>query len=372
MCLNYKLRKMTILIVGDPHFKPSTVMDTKKLKQQTLKLIKERNVQVLVILGDVLDRHSTIHMKQLSDAISYVKESSTLLKNNRDNPQSKFSVYILVGNHDIANNAAYLPKINSLLSLSLIDGVKLISTPYRETIYGIDTVFAPYVPNGRLVEALQTIDVDGVNNKSVLMCHQEFKGCRLSENVISETGDNVNSELLKQFGRIISGHIHHYSERNIDNTILTYLGTPYQISFGESEDRALGILNPDLTLERVRIEFIPKKTIKCHIDEVQKAIDKCLDISKGRHAKYRIIVSGNISDFESAKVSVNGKTKRLRNLKIKEIKDKIMREIIIIPNVGDELKISMDQINPVDNIDFVNELKMSLSPDLQKLLENYL
>lgn len=369
---------MRLLIIGDPHFKPNTLQDTRKLHSETSRLIREHTPNAVIILGDVLDRHAIIHMQPLNAAIQYVKMISTTIASHcasGDTPS--YRCYVLVGNHDIANNAAYLPEHNSLHALAEVDGVKLVSRPYVERMMGTAVTFAPFVPNGRLAEALEQVDVD---SGGVLFCHQELRGCKLAPGVTSSTGDRIEG-VLATFKHIITGHIHHHCEYDVGDTHVTYVGSAYQITYAEDDDKAatlLSIPSPHCyELQRLPYETIVKRTVRCSIDEVQSRIDIYLADTSIAHARTRFIVRGSLADIDSKTINVGGKKHKLRSCNVTQTvrsgSRKLMREISVVPEVYDyQPSDTPRQEVATTDIDFIAEIRARIDEDLVPYLNSYL
>ena len=206
---------MSILLIGDPHFKNNNIKETDKFVDETLKYINDNKklISFIVILGDVLHTHEKINLNPFYRATNFI------------NALSKFtSTYIIVGNHDRVNNKAFLTDVHSLIGFKHNKNIKIIDDVYKID----DFIFVPYGEPGRFQEALDTKMYDMENVKAIF-CHQEFYGANINVNIVSEHGDKWDNVKIP----IFSGHIHSYQK--LKNNII-YVGTPYQINFGESED----------------------------------------------------------------------------------------------------------------------------------------
>ena len=106
----------------------------------------------------------------------------------------------------------------------------IIDKGLKANIKGYNFAFVPYVPPGRFMDALNTID-GSLNDFSAIFCHQEFYGAKMGA-IISQSGDiwDINKPL------IISGHIHDYDR--LQNNII-YVGTPIQHAFGDKSDKTV-------------------------------------------------------------------------------------------------------------------------------------
>lgn len=273
---------MRILVIGDPHFKVSNISEIKILIQEVYKYLENNVFDMIVCLGDILDRHEQIHVTPLTEANDFLKQLS-----------NHAPTYLLIGNHDRPNNSAYLTNIHPFTGLSssrihVVDTVK--------TYVNNDTkiIFVPYVPPGRWYEALSTCDFDYME-ANLIFAHQEFRGCKMG-NLISETED----VWPENYPYIISGHIHEYQ---VLQPNLVYVGTPLQHAFGDSEDKAI----MDLTLENGEIRYqrvylsVPKRKLR---NIVYSDLDK-LDIDE--------LLSGSEAKLVRLSVSVTSAESRAAN-----------------------------------------------------------
>ena len=65
LIVNLLLKMKNILLVGDPHFKVSNPLESQQFHDEVLKNIKnlEKQIDFIVILGDILDTHEKIHIQ---------------------------------------------------------------------------------------------------------------------------------------------------------------------------------------------------------------------------------------------------------------------------------------------------------------------
>ncbi len=240
-----------ILTVGDPHFKTSNVMEIDEMCSKTIALAKDRNPNVIVILGDVLDTHERIHVVPLSKSIEWIQNLSSVAP-----------VYVLIGNHDRPNNSDFLSNLhpyngldtdnyqydynempssnaNTIKSINSIDqeninkyNIKIVYQVYSENIGGFDFLFVPYVPPGRFMEAINThVKTEELSKYSMIFAHQEFKNAKMGA-IKSIIGDTWS----KNDPAVVSGHIHDYD--HLESNII-YTGTPMQHAFGDSTNKTV-------------------------------------------------------------------------------------------------------------------------------------
>ena len=219
-----------VLVVGDPHFKTRQIYDAEILVSEVIRVTREEQPTIVIILGDVLDRHETIHVTPLTLAVNFFKELAEMCP-----------VYVIIGNHDRKTNREFLTEEHPFVAMKGYPNIHIVDKTLVSYIhpYGmishdnddgnyVKMTFVPYVSPGRFMEALNT--VDNWQDSTVIFCHQEFKGCDLG-GVVSKDGDEVNIRDIQ----LISGHIH--THQILGN--LFYTGTPMQVNFGESEDKAI-------------------------------------------------------------------------------------------------------------------------------------
>jgi DNA repair exonuclease SbcCD nuclease subunit len=101
---------VNILVIGDPHFKVSAVPEHDKMCKSIIENIKNRKIDLIVVLGDILDRHETIHVSPLTRSIKFLGELIKIAP-----------VYSLIGNHDLKNNKQFLSDEHGFSSFKLLN-----------------------------------------------------------------------------------------------------------------------------------------------------------------------------------------------------------------------------------------------------------
>ena len=67
-----------IFVIGDPHFKINNIEETNEMTSKILDLIDKLNPHAVVCLGDVLDRHETIHVGPLLRSIDFFQKIASI------------------------------------------------------------------------------------------------------------------------------------------------------------------------------------------------------------------------------------------------------------------------------------------------------
>ena len=134
------------LIIGDPHFKVNNAPDTDAMSKKILELAKARLPDVIICLGDVLDRHESIHLDAQDRAVEFLHDLSLIAP-----------LIVLIGNHDRPNNSNYLTTRHPFRALKYWPQTTIVDVVKTIEIKGYKFILVPYVPNGRFQEAICTI-----------------------------------------------------------------------------------------------------------------------------------------------------------------------------------------------------------------------
>jgi DNA repair exonuclease SbcCD nuclease subunit len=277
---------MKVFVIGDPHFKTNNAEETNEMSEKILFQIKQTDPDFVVCLGDILDRHETIHVGPLLRSIELFQKIA-----------SEYKLFLLIGNHDRPSNQVFLTEEHPFTALKQWKNTWVVDKVIQETITDKNNnphkfLFVPYVPVGRFKEALQTkITEDQINDFTCIFAHQEFYGAKMGMN-ISKVGDVWDEENPL----VISGHIHDF---DILAPNIIYTGTPIQHAFGDREDKGVFLFDfneKGFTYDKIDLGLPKKKIIKIGFSEV--SILKKLDAK----SYYKIIISGTPEELKTLKI----------------------------------------------------------------------
>lgn len=263
-----------VLTIGDPHFKISNPIESEEMMSKLIILAEKMQPDLIVCLGDILDRHETIHVTPLSSATQFLYQLEQIAP-----------LYVIIGNHDRPNNSDFLSGQHPFNALKMWKNTVVVDKVIKATFKNYyEFIFVPYVYPGRFAEAIGTVSnwertsiiqnnsvqtksgepemvkflriftpimtgedfpypeqkdepsdlnmVDKSSNKChAIFAHQEFYGAKMGA-IISEQGDKWPHE----YPLIISGHIHDYGRPQ--NNII-YTGTPMQHAFGDQDTKSI-------------------------------------------------------------------------------------------------------------------------------------
>jgi len=274
-----------VLVIGDPHFKVSNIHETTLMTSNILNIIDNNIYDFVVVLGDILDRHETIHVSPLTRAIDFLGK---LIQ--------KIPTFILIGNHDLKNNRQFMSEEHPFTGLKYFCQVNtyndlniksmIIDKTSIITFKNQTFTFVPYVPPGRFVEALNLCPDWGTS--SCIFAHQEFYNCQMGA-ITSTKGDKW--DLSNPY--VVSGHIHDYQE--LQSNIL-YIGTPFQHSFGDKNNKTISsfVFVDKSTRTQTRISLnLPKKNI-VHVNSNEIANN-----IPPKNQELKIIISGTSAEIKA-------------------------------------------------------------------------
>lgn len=272
---------LSFLVIGDPHLKIGAMQRTQIMIQQIELQIRALKPDVIVCLGDVLDRFANIRQETLSQATDFFR----LL-------QQYAPVYIIVGNHDRPHNAVFMTTEHPFNAVKYWSDsphkVHIIDTTYKCSIQSMEFVFVPYVPNGRFVEALE--HVQDWRNADLIFAHQDFMHAKYGS-MVSTNGD----VWMDEYPAVISGHIHDYQE--IGSNII-YPGSPIQHAFDESPIKSLMMVSctkESLQYHRVVLDVPIYWVHRMNIKDVAAYTPPELP----RYSDMKIVLQGSSSEIKA-------------------------------------------------------------------------
>lgn len=249
-------------IVGDPHIKPGNLETTAQLFD-----LVEGMGRPVIWLGDMLDTKEVVRSRCLNVLYRYLKGSD-------------LQHTILVGNHDWHNLEC---KDHALEPLKELENATIVDKPLIIN----EMLLLPYIHSPK--EFKETVAKYARRVVStVLIMHQGVNGFDFGNGFIEENGVDMGD--LPKFGTIISGHFHKYQKKGN----LTYVGTPFSHSFGESnQDKYIMLFNTEGHKQEL-IETPFPKHITLEMDAIWMTPDK---IKEGNH--YRVVLTGPVGDIEA-------------------------------------------------------------------------
>lgn len=227
--------KPTAVLISDIHFTPATLELATESLMQAISKAKELKVP-LVIAGDTLDSKAIIRAEVSNRLVDiFGRERQSFLE----------QVFMLVGNHDMMNEKGEGHSLNFLR-----DYVNIVQNPVF-----VEEVWATLIPYQASADALQAI-LDRTPKGGLIIMHQGVQTAFMGHYVQDKT--SLPKEAFADF-RVISGHYHRAQDIKCGRPrkgavgLLSYIGNPYSLTFGEAADGPKGfqVLYDDGLMEQV-------------------------------------------------------------------------------------------------------------------------
>jgi len=155
-----------------------------------------------------------------------------------------FEIYILVGNHDCYYNSNI--DVNSLKFLEKFKNIHLIEKMSKIKIGNKDITMVPWVvDNVEFIRDFHKMTCD------VCMGHFNILGFHF--NKYKQSDDGIQVKLFGNCKKVFSGHFHIRNSQSFQNTEIIYVGSPYQLTRNDIDEKRGFTL---LDLDTLDYEFI--------------------------------------------------------------------------------------------------------------------
>lgn len=336
-----------ILTIGDMHLKIGNKMRDEAMLNEIYSHIQAVRPDLIVCLGDVLDRFANIRTEPLKMATDAFRRFQ------------KFApTVLLIGNHERIDNSVYLTDEHPFNAIKYWSEsphkFTVVDKPINMHIGNIQLSFVPYVPEGRLIEALDSIqDGNSWKKSSVCFSHSDIYGSEYSSSGLKNT---TGDRWLPEYPLLINGHIHDYQELALN---VINLGSPMMHATNESINKYL-----------MEIKINDKKNINCRLIKMDSPIYWVKTIFYADIGTYEIPPLPQLSE---AVITIRGTMSELqamnKNKKIKQWKALGVR-------IKQDFIKDSDIKNKVSNINFGNKkipfllaLKQAVGDDYTEIIE---
>jgi DNA repair exonuclease SbcCD nuclease subunit len=197
--------------------------------------LKRNNIEDIIIAGDIFHNRHEIGVNTIHFAHTFF------------NVLKDYNIVAITGNHD-----CYYKDKSDINSVTILNNNniqvfhELVTTKYREK----SITFCPWGTN-----------VKDIPKSDILIGHFEITNFRMNSHKICDHGLSTEN-LLDKASLIISGHFHYREHRTYSNNqSILYLGSPYELDFGDREQvKGISILD----IETLKIEFIENNLTPKH------------------------------------------------------------------------------------------------------------
>lgn len=264
------LKKLSaeLTVCGDPHVTPASID-----KAAILFDIFEDIGNDVIILGDLFEFKEIVRGQCMNFVMDKIK-------------RSKLHYIILVGNHDWFNLDC---KDHSLRPLKELPNVTIVDKPMAMNLDSRAALFLPYFDNiEALKKELQEAEAGGTD---FVFMHQGVVGFDYGNGHMADGNGHgeMTADIVSGFLRVISGHFHKYAEEGN----LTFLGTPYSHTFGETDQtKYLAVLRPhENEFELIETPFPRHRTLNIDLSK-KSAIANLKKVLKDSKDEFRVILTG--------------------------------------------------------------------------------
>lgn len=273
---------LSVIAIGDPHFKVDNIQEVDMFIEKIEKLCLEKQPDIIICLGDLLHTHERLHTTPLNKAYEFIERMRKITL-----------TYVIVGNHDYIQNQQFLTDNHWMNGMKEWTDVIIVDKVIHDKQKGIKIALTPYVPPGRFEEALNT-NPDNWKDVNCIFAHQEFYGCKMGA-IVSVEGDrwDLNNPL------VVSGHIH---SKQTPQPNIYYTGSAMQHAFGESEKNIIAFItyNEDKSynIEEIDLQLPRKKIIYMNMDNINT-----YSVKEKNDDDIKITLTGNYDEFKAFKKS---------------------------------------------------------------------
>lgn len=173
--------------------------------------LEEKGIKDILFLGDFFHSRSEI-------SVNTIHASSELLTRF-----TGFNLHMVVGNHD-----SYYKQKSDIHSLSILSGYPNVKIYDRTSTIIIADKKVTFCPWG--------FEYSDIKKSDIIFGHFEIESFKMNAHKLCEVGVKPK-ELLNKSNLIFSGHFHLNEEREYDNGKIIYVGSPFQLDFGERESK---------------------------------------------------------------------------------------------------------------------------------------
>lgn len=200
--------------------------------------LKSKDIDTIFFTGDFFHSRSEI-------SVSTIQAASDLLKQFNN----EFKIYMIPGNHD-----CYYKDKSDVNSLSILDGYTNINVfnkiTYMETCNNKTFVFCPW-----------GFSYEDIAKSDIIFGHFEIESFKMNAHKLCEHGFKPK-DLIARAPLVFSGHFHLNEEREYDEGKIVYVGSPFQLDFGERDTKKGYYI---LDVDNLNYTFVENTVTPIHI-----------------------------------------------------------------------------------------------------------
>lgn len=285
------------LLVNDLHVSKDNIPEFQKNWEEALAICKERNIEYLIVGGDVwLSRSS----QTLSTLLAVRKAILAATQQG---------IYIIFadGNHDKVDQElleSYNLIFSGYESVEVVSDYTIIDFSDELSLF----ILSYFPENGSFMQRLEALKSKiEKGKKNVLYIHEGING-----GLAIPSDDELPASIFSDFDNTLVGHYH--NRKKVAGTTIEYIGSSRQHNFGEDEEKGYTVLYSDGSYEFIKNEVNTRyRVIDVDLVDVSEEFLQELNRIK-QDGRYRIKVrisckSKEASTIDRQKLSECGATK---------------------------------------------------------------
>lgn len=220
---------MKIAFLGDAHWGARGNSEFFLLKQLEFYndiffpyLIKH-GIKHVIQFGDLLDQRKYVNVR-----IMYHLQREYLARFE----ELGITQHVIIGNHDVVHNNTN--KISALVEIAdkkTFPNTTVLYDPTTVEFDGCKIDFIPWINRENKEEVMKFIEK---SNSDICVGHFEINGFEMVTGI--ECRDGLTWDTFNHYKAVYSGHFHKQSKRQHKNTLIHYIGTPYEMNWGDYGD----------------------------------------------------------------------------------------------------------------------------------------
>ncbi len=209
-------------------------LDQRKAFKKAISYIKENNIPVLFISGDLYEHQ-------------YIKQSTIQYINQQFQEIPETQIFISPGNHDPFLKNSYYAKFN------WNDNVHIFNSKFEKISlkeadiygYGFDDFYCTDCK-------IENVQIERPEKLNIAVIHGTIDGGEIEEKQYNSIPKKILQD--KNFDYVAMGHIHKPSYKDEENQKIVYPGSCISLGFDELGKH--GMIVGDISKEAIKLEFI--------------------------------------------------------------------------------------------------------------------
>ena len=197
--------------------------------------LKSKNINQIIFTGDFFHSRSEISVNTIHAASEFISKFKD------------FKILMIVGNHD-----SYYKQKADVHSLSIFNGYSNITV--------FDTTQSITINNKKLCFCPWGFEYSEIEKSDIIFGHFEIETFKMNAHKLCEVGVKPK-DLLKKSKLVFSGHFHLNEERDYNEGKIIYVGSPFQLDFGERDSKKGYYV---LDVDNLNYSFIENKISPIH------------------------------------------------------------------------------------------------------------